>query len=98
MTGSWFEFCSEFLRFSGVQSDLGQKFDVSLFVMIIEWEGLVRGIVTGKYVGMPEIDNRGSEHTGWQELDMLQKQQQVGTVCSGDSGLLADQPNRNKWF
>lgn len=42
MTGSWFEFYSEFFRFSGVQSGFGQKFDISLFMIMIK-----RGILTG---------------------------------------------------
>lgn len=36
MTGSWFEFYSEFPHLSGAQSGFGQKFDVSLFVIIIK--------------------------------------------------------------
>lgn len=55
--------------------------------------------MTGKYVGMPENCNGGSEHTGWQGLDMVQKQQQqVETVCSSDSSLVADQLSHDKWL
>lgn len=54
--------------------------------------------MTGKYVSMPEICNRGSEHAGWQVLDILHKQQQVGMVCRGDSSLLADQLSHDKWY
>lgn len=36
MTDFWVEFYSEFFHFSGVQSDFGQKFYVSLFVIIIK--------------------------------------------------------------
>lgn len=48
------------------------------------------------HVGMPEI-HKGSERTGCQVLEILQKQQQVGRVCSRDSSLLADQLSRDKW-
>lgn len=98
MTGSCFEFYSEFLHLSGIRSDFRQIFDVSLFAIIMEQQGLIRRTVTGKYVSMPEICNRGSEHAGWQVLDLLQKQQQVGMVCRGDSSLLADQLSHDKWY
>jgi len=67
-------------------------------VVIIEWQGLVQDVATGESIHMPEVCNTGSERTGRQVLDMLQKQQQVGTVRSGDSGLLADQANHNERF